>query len=335
MDIISELKTCPVCKDIKIIDEFRRLSSSGKNKVRKICNHCKIKFTEEQINNMVNQPYGGKLAPLPNGNVVITYAYKEGSEEISFEIAKQMVIECAATVVDQSHILKKFHRYGLTKHVLKRENYLCYKCNKEAQSIERIIPLQDGGLKSPLNSRAVCIECKRIDPQPQKKENHNLGSILYTYNNNHYEYKYIKKDFVEEISLNPSFTHIFCDASEHKNGGLFGIAIIIVSNQSVTIKTDTFQFLKGHSMYAELKAINFAIDSEFSDCKIIYTDINFRQCNYSMKNSKEKRLCRYITSKINIKNIIEMNDDIKRSIYYNLAHRYSRLAVNKVKLKLS
>jgi len=241
------------------------------------------------------------------------------------EKAEQLVREGMAVNLDTNTIQYLYDDKSLREYVLERDRYQCNLCGGYAQYVERIVSKKDGGLRTPANSRSVCLECNQYSKLLMETTLNN-GLPLYLNNHMGFTISNPTEDIVRSVCKQNEI-HCYCDISKHPNANIFGIAVVMVGGnkkEGVYIHTRTITNPNGNPTWVELKArcIGLASLGLMDSHKItIYTDTEISRMKSPMselnKVVEEKRQYPSVE-------IVYLDPDAQEHPLYKTAHEFAR-----------
>ncbi|TPG68650.1 hypothetical protein EEL31_09025 [Brevibacillus laterosporus] len=342
----SLYKTCLLCKELKERKEFINLIRSGKKvKVRNYCNDCREKHTIKEIEYLMNQIFSPKKTSCSQsiaqhvgfltGKEILVIGFRNRWKEIHpIEYAQRIVNEGLAEIIGSTAVKVLFDKKSLKEFVLYRDNHFCALCGNPASLVKRIIPKENGGLKTPENLQAVCENCLSISEKKiiegtklLKLENLSIQYAIPIYINVASKvYSAIEnpEETILKCVSDPNNTHYFCDISEHPSrNGVFGIAVVEAGRGRILVHAKTVKWLTGKSSQMERNAVHWALKlGQKSKVQnfAIYTDTDVLQ----IKDEYTKRLLPPNA------NIHFLSNEEQRHTLYRMAHRFSRKAAREV-----
>jgi len=82
-------------------------------------------------------------------------------QEIDLELAKTLVREHAAVVVNRYTIRRLFSNKDFRRHILVRDKHTCYYCGQFGDTIDHLLPRAKGGHTTPDNCVCACMACNQ------------------------------------------------------------------------------------------------------------------------------------------------------------------------------
>jgi|GEM_PF-4260956 len=247
--------------------------------------------------------------------------------QVSKEKAEQLVHEGMAVFLDTNTIQYLYDDKSLREYVLERDRYKCDLCRGYAQYVERIIEKKDGGLRTPVNSRSVCLECNQFS-KLLMETTRVKGLPLYLNNHMRLTISNPTEDIVRYVCKQNEI-HCYCDISKHPNANIYGICVVMVGGnkkKGVYIHTRTITNPNGNPTWAELKAVHWACFigtyGHVDGHKIkIYTDTEISRMKSPM--SELNKVLEEIRQYPSVE-IIYLDPDAQEHPLYKTAHEFAR-----------
>jgi hypothetical protein len=82
-------------------------------------------------------------------------------QEIELELAKTLVKERAAVLVNRHTIRRLYSNRDFRQYILGRDNHTCYFCGQYGETIDHMLPRAKGGHTTPDNCVCACNECNQ------------------------------------------------------------------------------------------------------------------------------------------------------------------------------
>lgn len=194
----SAVKPCAVCGQLKPLSEFQRRTGrrAGRESRRGTCKACMKRkrslgeAAEKKFASVRHRPARQRLSepmrraaeraaaashvadPSDADALVATrqgFIRMRGRtdkgrrwyQEIDLELAKTLVRERAAIVVNRYTIRRLFSNKDFRRHILVRDKYTCYYCGQYGDTIDHLLPRAKGGHTTPDNCVCACMACNQ------------------------------------------------------------------------------------------------------------------------------------------------------------------------------
>ncbi len=95
---------------------------------------------------------------------------KDWQQEIDLELAKVLVEEKAAVVVNPHTIRRLYTSKGFRRYILNRDRHICYFCGGPGDTIDHLLPRAKGGHTTPDNCVCACNLCNQMKADKDAKE---------------------------------------------------------------------------------------------------------------------------------------------------------------------
>ncbi|GIP22028.1 hypothetical protein J22TS3_23030 [Paenibacillus sp. J22TS3] len=95
---------------------------------------------------------------------------KGWQQEIDLELAKVLVEEKAAVVVNPHTIRRLYTSKGFRRYILNRDRYICYFCGGPGDTIDHLLPRAKGGHTTPDNCVCACNLCNQMKADKDAEE---------------------------------------------------------------------------------------------------------------------------------------------------------------------
>ena len=197
-------KQCANCKETKPISHFlrrtgRRSSAGSRRGACRACRKAKAAAAPSTVITVQDQKAIRRKAqadkprsvpplptiPLPNDPAALkttrqgtiwmrgkTDKGRRWYQEIELELARTLVKEHAAVIVNRHTIRRLFSNKDFRHYVLERDNHTCYFCGEFGDTIDHLLPRAKGGHTTPVNCVCACNACN------QSKADQDLQSFM-------------------------------------------------------------------------------------------------------------------------------------------------------------
>jgi hypothetical protein len=186
-------KQCVSCKETKPLSQFLRRTGkrAGAGARRGACRACRL--TKEASDSLPAVPANDYKATrrkahpikpipvppmssisLPNDPAVLkptrqgtiwmrgkTDKGRRWYQEIEPELARTLVKEHAAVIVNRYTIRRLFSNKEFRRFILERDNHICYFCGEFGDTIDHMLPRAKGGHTTPDNCVCACNACNQ------------------------------------------------------------------------------------------------------------------------------------------------------------------------------
>lgn len=197
-DASSGSKTCFVCGQLKPLSEFQRRTGrrAGRESRRGTCKSCmkqkhnlgiavepkpapirqrmaRPRLSEPMRRAAERASAASRAADPSDANALVatrqgfirmrgrTDKGRRWYQEIDLELAKTLVKERAAVVVNRYTILRLFSNKDFRRHILVRDKHTCYYCGQYGDTIDHLLPRAKGGHTTPDNCVCACMACNQ------------------------------------------------------------------------------------------------------------------------------------------------------------------------------
>lgn len=197
-------KQCSNCKETKPVSQFlrrtgRRSSAGSRRGACRACRKAKAAAAPSTVIAVQDQKAMRRKAqankprsvpplptvPLPNDPAALkttrqgtiwmrgkTDKGRRWYQEIELELARTLVKEHAAVIVNRHTIRRLFSNKDFRRYVLERDNHTCYFCGEFGDTIDHLLPRAKGGHTTPVNCVCACNACN------QSKADQDLQSFM-------------------------------------------------------------------------------------------------------------------------------------------------------------
>ncbi|WP_138495630.1 HNH endonuclease [Paenibacillus pinistramenti] len=117
---------------------------------------------QPQLPDQPPQPH--RLKPMRSGKVRMRGRSDSGrrwQQEVELELARVLVEEQAAVIVNPHTIRRLFSNREFKKFIMERDRYTCYFCGEEGTTIDHLLPRAKGGHTTPANCVCACSACNQ------------------------------------------------------------------------------------------------------------------------------------------------------------------------------
>ncbi|WP_373446969.1 HNH endonuclease [Saccharibacillus sp. O23] len=106
----------------------------------------------------------GELRPTRQGTIRMRGRTDKGrrwQQETDLEMARCLVREHAAVVVNRFTIRRLYTNRSFRRYILERDHYTCHFCGEYGDTIDHLLPRAKGGHTTPLNCVCACMLCNQ------------------------------------------------------------------------------------------------------------------------------------------------------------------------------
>lgn len=191
---LTTYKKCAHCKESKPLSEFLRRTGrrSGPGARRGACRACRMTkgrsaapaaavpepekkaLRSKAPSRSKNTPLKASpinatndaalLKPTRQGTIWMRGRTDKGRrwhQEIELELAKTLVKERAAVLVNRHTIRRLYSNRDFRQYILERDNHTCYFCGEYGDTIDHMLPRAKGGHTTPDNCVCACNDCNQ------------------------------------------------------------------------------------------------------------------------------------------------------------------------------